>query len=59
MSGSFEACSSQVWMPVPGKPAQARTMSRVWFGEKARADLKPVSWEGKDVTSVLVNWTLR
>jgi len=57
-SGFWRDCSTQSWMLFPPNPAQAKTMSRVWVGPKEMADLKPVSWEAKDVASVLVNWTL-
>jgi hypothetical protein len=57
-SGFSRDCSSQTSTLFPPNPAQAKTMSRVWVGEKDMADLKPVSCEAKDEASVLVNWTL-
>lgn len=42
-----------------GRPAEATTMSRLGLdGAKARAALKPETWEVQDVTSVLWKLTL-
>lgn len=57
-SGEDRAAESQSWIENEATPAERRTMSRVWVGEKVRADLKPAVWDEKDDISVFVNWTL-